>query len=244
MADQNAPALFTANEIQDFQLFKSEMDVSELIEENLADEEFSPSELTRINVPTGGGQTFEIPTVFGPEASREIEAIIIKVQPMRMYWKTGVDDGEQGPPDCRSDDMITGIGDPGGDCATCPMNQWESDQKSGGKLCKEKRNIFILSPQTLLPYNLSCPVKSIGNLKKYKQDLTREGYGLNRVSTRITLGQDKNKAGIKYSQLQFQVGKILSTEQTNMVREYKKAFDKIFERAAQKGPSAEGPDFG
>jgi len=244
MAKDNTPALFTANELQEFRIFgDAELDVSEILDENLADEDFNPSDITRIKVPSGGGSTFEVPTVSGPEPTKEIEGMILKIVPMRMYWKTGLEDGDSGPPDCRSDDMIEGIGDPGGKCANCPMNQFGSDERTGGKLCKEKRNIFLLTPQALLPYNLSCPVKSIGNLKKYKQDLTREGYGLSRVTTRIALESDKNKNNITYSRLTFQFGKMLTPEQISIVRQYKKAFDGVFERAAAQGPDPEGPSF-
>lgn len=34
---------------------------------------------------------------------------------------------------CRSSDSITGIGNPGGECATCPMNKWIQSKKAGGK---------------------------------------------------------------------------------------------------------------
>ena len=34
---------------------------------------------------------------------------------------------------CRSSDSITGVGNPGGECATCPMNKWIPSKKAGGK---------------------------------------------------------------------------------------------------------------
>jgi hypothetical protein len=30
---------------------------------------------------------------------------------------------------CKSDDAVTGVGDPGGECAKCPMNRWEDGPK-------------------------------------------------------------------------------------------------------------------
>lgn len=34
---------------------------------------------------------------------------------------------------CRSSDSITGIGNPGGECASCPMDRWTPSKKKGGK---------------------------------------------------------------------------------------------------------------
>lgn len=42
---------------------------------------------------------------------------------------------------CQSQDGFTGIGDPGGSCAECPMNQWNDDEPPK---CTELYNIFCL----------------------------------------------------------------------------------------------------
>jgi hypothetical protein len=34
---------------------------------------------------------------------------------------------------CRSTDSFTGVGDPGGNCATCPMSKWTESKKKNGK---------------------------------------------------------------------------------------------------------------
>lgn len=249
MSTELAP--LEAKEVAEFALF-SNQDVSlhELFEENLADDEFKPGDLNRISVPSGGATTFEIPTADGPVEVKELEAIIIKATPVRFYWKEDFGTSGAGtPPDCYSEDLIHGHGDPGGLCADCPMNQFQNGGKEG-KPCTEKRNIFILPADSLLPYNLSCPVQSIKNFKKYRIDLTRRGLSITSITTLISLQKEKNNNGINYSQLIFRPGRTLSQEQAKVVRAYRDSFSKVLEQAGNDQPNSynpaaatEAPDF-
>ncbi len=242
-------ATMEVKDVADFSLFSNQdLELSELLTENLGDEEFKPSDLTRIKVPGGGGTIFEIPTADGPVEVKELEAIILKVTPARFYWKEAFGTGGEGtPPDCFSDDLIHGYGEPGGLCADCPLNKFPEDSKLG-KPCTEKRNIFILPANALLPYNLSCPVKSIANLKQYRIDLTRQGLSLAAITTMISLTKVKNNSGINYSQLVFRPGRPLTAEQKAIVKAYRDSFTGVLESAKANGNGnggygASAPDF-
>lgn len=119
------------------------------------------------------------------------------------------------------------------------MNEFGSgSQETKSKACQEKRNIYILTPDTLLPYNLSAPVESIKNYKSYLQGLTRKDININSIITRIGLEKAKNSNGINYSKLTFTAGPRLTPEQIKMLEDFKKSFAPIIDQA-HKIPDAE-----
>lgn len=218
--ENNQFALFSDNNVN----------IQELIQDNLGDEDFSPQDLDRVTLPAGGGTTFELPTFDGVTDVKTIDCIIVSVMPGRAYWKEALK-GEGTPPDCTSNDAITGFGDPGGPCAECPFNQFGSADSGAGKACKERRNLFFLTDEAILPYVLQVPATSIKLYKKYVISLTRFGNSVYSVRTQISLEKTKNSGGIAYSQLVFRPGSELSPEQTHMVRKYKDTFKAAIERA-------------
>ena len=228
--------------VSDFAIFANpDINIAELITDNLEGEEFSPQDLTRISVPGGGGQTFSIPSPGGDIDAKTIEGIIIKVQTVRIYFSQPFGSGEVTPPDCFSNDGMTGIGNPGGNCATCPLNEWGSkgDGKKG-KVCSEKRNIFILPADSLLPYVLSAPVMSIKNYKTYLQHLTRKGISIKAVTTIVGLEKDKNEGGIAYSKLTFREGTKIEGEHLAVINGYRAAFAGVVDSACHTPPANGG----
>jgi hypothetical protein len=78
-------------------------------------------------------------TVTGENYGKLIQIVPLMFFKNRVYFR---DKKEGGGILCRSDDMVNGIGEPGGKCATCPMNQFGS-AKNGegkGKACTEFYN--------------------------------------------------------------------------------------------------------
>lgn len=66
--------------------------------------------------------------ILGEEPKSEITVI-----PVAMTRRRELRDPDTRTTVCRSGDSITGIGNPGGDCATCPMAAWQPSSKKGGK---------------------------------------------------------------------------------------------------------------
>ena len=97
--------------------------------------------------------------------------------------------------------MIRGIGDPGGECETCPMNAWQSGKNEHGKACKEQRAVFLLRPESLLPCVVSIPPSSLKSFKRYMLGLASAGWKYQRVVTRFALAKAKNQDGIAYAEI-------------------------------------------
>jgi hypothetical protein len=146
---------------------------------DLADGEFSAEELSedmagiqvnfpRIKIPSGGSLQFELPggNPEDPDYSKTLEGVILYTHSANAYWVNGgYDEDENGPPNCSSVDGVSGVGVPGGMCAVCPMNAWNSGANGKGKACKNMRHLYFLrdgdfipvlislSPTSLRPYN-------------------------------------------------------------------------------------------
>lgn len=168
----------------------------EIIRANFVDLHVSPWDMDRAKVPAGGGSTWEIPDLDeGVKAVKALTGIILHWMPTRTYWSKGLDDGESGPPDCSSTDLERGIGDPGGECAVCPFNQWDSAEKGSGKACKERRLLFLLQPDSYLPLLVQVPTMSLKPLNQYLMRLASKGIMYHSVVTSLTLDKSQQRGG-------------------------------------------------
>lgn len=161
----------------------------------------------RVKIPSGGGLAFEVPgdDPDNPELVKELVGVIIDHYPVQTYWRSKFS-GENTPPDCYSNDGKIGIGDPGGSCKNCPLNQWGSAEGGVGKACTSKRKIFILREGDGLPIQLTLPPTSLKNFNEYvAKRIVAKGRRTWGVVTRITLKRVKNASGIDYSEAQFAV---------------------------------------
>ena len=79
----------------------------------------------RIKIPSAGSTVFEVPgeNPNEPDAVKEFSAVILYHHPLFAYYKDKYTGGSN-PPDCGSFDGVIGEGDPGGNCAKCPYNQF------------------------------------------------------------------------------------------------------------------------
>lgn len=171
------------------------------LKENLGGAALSPFDLERVTIPAGGGTTWEMETLDGLVESKELTGVIVAIQTARCYWV--IDFAESGggvPPDCSSDDGLTGAGTPGGNCTICPLNEFGSKAAGKrGKACKEIRRVFLLLPDRNLPTVINLPPGSLKDFQKYMLRLADAGLSYYKVATTFSLAADKNADGIKFS---------------------------------------------
>lgn len=72
-----------------------------------------------------------------------------------------------------------------------------------GTACAERKRVYILRPEGLLPVVLNLPVMSINNLRKYQVRLVSQRTPVNVVVTRFALERTRNKSNVEYSQATF-----------------------------------------
>lgn len=193
-------------------------------------EEFSVFDFPEVSVPSGGSTTWTVPTSDGEAETKTLDCILLDIQRVRQYYP-GEFTGESVPPQCASPDGKTGIGDPGGECATCPFAQWGS-ASNNSQACSERRHVLLLMPGSVLPYFLNVPPSSIKALKRYTLQLAGQGKPFFIVRTKIALEKTKNATGIDYSQCIFTAGETLGDAERASVAAMREAMQGILAQAS------------
>lgn len=204
-------------------------DFLEVMQENFGDNGgMQASDLDTIIIPAGAGKHWNVPSLDGDDAVKELEGIIVAWSPSRRYWEKGLDDndGDKGPPDCSSDDGVHGNGaygprsqgNPTGECENCPMNQFGSIEGKDGKACKEYRMIYMLRPETVLPVQVQLPVTSIPPIRKYMLRLSSAGLPYYGLVTKF--GLEQVKSAFEYSRVVPSPGERLSAEERAAAKAY------------------------
>ena len=166
----------------------------------------------RVKIPSGGGLAFELPgeEEDETESATELIGVILDHNPVNAYWANKFAGGNE-QPDCSSFDGKQGVDRETGeikDCASCPYNQFGSDDK--GKACKNVHRVFILREGNPIPMVLSLPPTSLKYIRDYiAKRIILKGFRCWQVVTKITLKKEKNADGIIYSRAVFTfVGKL------------------------------------
>jgi hypothetical protein len=208
-------------------------EVQAVIRRSVGTDEISEFDLPRVKIPSGGGKTWEIPTLGGVQGAPVLEGVLLHFKTTRAYWSNPDPTGE--PPQCRSDNGVIGVGDPGGRCKTCPLAQFGSDSKHGrGQACNQYEIWFLLRPDMFLPLVIRLPATSLGAAKDYRiGTLAAHMLAPEQVLTRIGLEQDSNDDGQKYSRAVPSVAGMLEPEEAARALAYAEAFRPLFDAAAQ-----------
>lgn len=152
-------------------------EVAAAVEEAAGHRGMTVRDFERIGLPGGKSKSFQI----GDAEQAEVVGAVLMDMNVRVYHAQPFGKGDGGPPECFSTDALTGHGNPGGDCETCPMNQWDTkvrdDGTTGkGKACSERRLLVLFTPDCALPRTLSAPP---GSLKHLRADFFRvAGQGI------------------------------------------------------------------
>lgn len=216
-------------ETAQFMVLANAQNAIEALKSNLEGETLSPMDLDRVTVPAGGGVSWCIPTLDGDENTQEIVGVIVGVQNCRAYW-AGDFSGGGDPPDCVSEDNVTGVGDPGGLCKNCPMAEFGSDSRGKGQACKQIKRLFVLRPKSMLPLVVTLPPTSIRPATKYLLRLAGAGLKYQAAVTRITLEKTKNSEGISYSTAVFALAGNLDPGQAQAMDDYAKGMGPLLRR--------------
>ena len=220
--------------------------IKAVIADNLGGTQVTEFDLDRVRVPAGGGRIWQIPGLDGDEDTKTVDGVIVAWREPRAYWTDGIDSTGGGtPPDCSAQDGQHGIGDPGGDCAKCPMAQFGSALKDGkqarGQACKQTRLLVMVRPDDLLPLVVVAPPSSLRAVRHYFLRLASKGVPYHGVVTRLGLAEDKNKDGIKYSVIDPQVQTRLGKEEAERMKAYAAQLAPVFAKVAVDGADvAEG----
>lgn len=226
--------------IESFLPFKEDTpEVTELMDLNLGGVgEMSVFDLPRVKMPSAGNATWSVPTLEGDQTKKAIVGIILAWQPSRGYWP-GEFSGSM-PPQCSSADGKMGAGDPGGECAVCPLAKWESAEKGRGQACKAMVRMLVLESDSILPIVLTLPPTSIKAWRAYGTKLLAAQVPYYGAVSEIGLEQKQNQEGIAYSVATFAAQTIIEGEQRAQVKGYAAGFREMLGRLTVQADDYEG----
>ena len=235
--------------VEDFAIMKADRDaVRDMVEANLGGGEITEFDLPRAKMPSGEMPAFVFNSGGGkPEMLTEIVGVIVYHADRRAYWSQGLDEGGGGtPPDCWSPDAMKGIGmiaeKYGGNCKTCPMAAFGSSHKRDGtpgrgQACQQRKMIFILIKDRILPIVLSVPPSSLKRVRTYMTSLVSAGLPVHNVLTRLTLAATKNADGTAFCNLDLEMAGQLEDAAAASMNSFRQMFSAMF-RAKQ--PQSQG----
>jgi hypothetical protein len=221
----------------------------ELIRDNFGGRGITLKDLEKIKVPPAGATVWSLPTILEEDsASNELVGVVIAWRDGRAWWdkEFGSEDAKNGPPQCKSNDLKHGIGDPtlflndkeqelvqlgkinekpfrdaeGWICDTCPHAQFGTAPKGNGQTCKSKRFMILLMTDNLLPVMLIGPTTSVQHMQAYFNRLTGARKRHWQVLSRFLLSQQTLNARIKYSVINPKAVRILTEEENAHAKYY------------------------
>jgi hypothetical protein len=210
-------------------------DIQAVIADNLGGEQITAMDLDRIVVPSGGGTHWTIPTLEGDVEQKSIDGIIVYTRVQRVYWADPYS-GSGTPPDCFSEDSINGTGNPGGECAKCPLANFGTGDNGRSQACQMRRLVFLVQPDSLLPIVVSVPPSSLNEAKKYLLRLASKGKPAYSVFSSMSLEKDKNTDGIAFSKVKFKSDGLV--ENIPAIQSYIASIKPHLERAAKEVDAA------
>jgi len=204
--------------------------IKEVMAENFEDGFDDPFVLETITVPEGKGTVW---TREDGESSPVLQGIIINKLTVRGWWQN-TDTIDNSPPDCSSFGGKYGVMTTGDEpkvirCITCPKNQWGTGPKGKGKACAEKRWLFVLLRNELLPSILSVPPSSLKMFQKYMRLLTSKAIPYWTVVTEFGIQKEKNADGQPYSQIVFKNIGSLPEDKIAGIKAYRESFQPVIE---------------
>ncbi len=186
-----------------FPILFSPIDIGKALQENLGGEQIAARELFfTAKIPSGGSTEFEMVDSEGEETTtKEIKGIILHIGHTRSYHRAKYSDPDADPiPNCSSEDGIVGIGEPGGDCSSCPLNEYGTAENKRAKACCEYKPLYMLTPGIARPIAVRISPGSFKALNNHLINLSMSGVQKHQVETVISLKKVKGNGGPDFSQ--------------------------------------------
>lgn len=146
------------------------MPEAEFTQEELAEDmEGLQISFPRVKIPAGGALQFEIPSddPENPDYAKNLVGVILFHHPNNAYWPEGSEYDDNATPLCSSVDGKLGIGEPGGSCAVCALNQFGSAAGGNGKACKNMRVLYLLRSGEFMPLQVTLPPTSLKPFREF-----------------------------------------------------------------------------
>jgi hypothetical protein len=229
---------------KDYSIVKRGQQGIDLLRETLDGQDVNEFSLPRVRIPAGGGLQWEVPTLSGSEATKELQGVVVMYKSSRSYWSEPYE-GDNEPPDCSASDAKHAVK---GDneieipatldeatnrllCETCAFSEWgSSDTGSGrGQACKLTRQLFLIVPDRMLPLVVTLPPTSLKAASAYFLMLADYSKDYRRITTVVGLEKRSGKSVPDFSAATFRMGEDLDDETAEIMASYSEALRPHFE---------------
>jgi hypothetical protein len=114
---------------------------TQIIEENFGGSQLTLADLDKVKIPSGGATSWSVMSAAeeGEVETKELQGIIIAWADKKSWWvKSYAESGGKEQPDCKSNDMVHGIGNP-----NKHLNQKEEQLVADGKANAYAREVLV-----------------------------------------------------------------------------------------------------
>lgn len=179
------------------------------------------------------------------EAKDHLSIVILAYPPSRQFWLKGIDEGEPGPPDCRSLDMFVPLDDvpakQADACLSCPHSQWKADA-DGERIkpkCQESVNVIAFDTEVGQFCWLRFGGTALKPFGKYISALmARQNLPSYAVVTEITL-KEETRGSLQWYVPIFSLGDALTPADVAPMREVAEKAMKAYEQVTEEMDAAE-----
>ena len=211
-------------------ILPADMPEGDFTQEELAEDmEGLQMSFPRIKIPSGGTLQFELPSddPENPDYEKNLVGVILFHHPNNAYWPEGREYDDNTAPFCSSVDGKQGIGEPGGICASCALNEFGSAAEGAGKACKNMRVLYLLRSGDFMPLQVTLPPTSLKPFREFMNQSfllrRRTSYG-----SVIQIGLKKMSNGKDdYSVATFRRLYDFEGEELAQIRKYTNDFKKL-----------------
>jgi hypothetical protein len=149
---------------------------------------------------------------------KEFNGIILHHSAANAFWEKSFDETGGGEiPNCFSMDGFTPDGESlqADNCAECAKNAFKSDPSGGrGKACKNMWRLHILVDGQVIPKRLTLPPSNLGAVQEFLVGLRDRNIPHELAVIRFGLKPSKNKDGIAYSTMTFELKAVITDPET------------------------------
>ena len=228
---------------EDFKVATVEPENLEMIFDELKQSGTDKFDLEKIKFPSDDETEWRLPDISQPSGylrTDEIVGVIVHNHTARSYWVQDYDENPNQPPDCESNDGITGrysesafkdVEDyPSGECGekTCGYAEFGTAKKGEGQACRLSRELYILLPNKLLPVMLSVGPGSVKDTRKFFMTLLSNGTSSSQVMMGLSLQTTKSSGGVTFPKLKMRVVGPLSDDMQAVVNKYRQLVQQNF----------------
>ncbi len=169
-----------------------------------------------------------------PDVDGEVGLILTPVLDgtSRVYWPSLNDP----KPSCKSLDGKFGQGNPGGECATCPMNQWVDGERPA---CNQQQNVLVYDWAMRTCYVFQLGRSALRPWSLFKAAVDRTGQPLHSFKIRVTSSY-KSEPQPHFVPV-FELGDQIDLESFKRIREVRQSWRGAYNEAVE---ADESPDNG